>query len=211
MLNRRIVPRAPRDGPVTDFQQALVALIPFLRAVSRGMCGSRALSDDMVQETLERAWRSRASFEAGSNMKAWLFTILRNQLHSQRRRAWRDVAWDEALGGQIEAPPREQEWAIGLTDTARALSALPEHQREALILVAAAGYSHKEAAEIAGAAMGTMKSRVARARVMMSDLLDGRRPLPPRAAASATNEQNGVLAQLAAVTKSRSADTGARS
>ena len=80
------VPSGDVDG---DFRRDLLGLIPFLRAFSRSLCGDRELADDLAQEALAKAWQSRDTFRAGSNLKAWLFTILRNQFYSDRRRAWR--------------------------------------------------------------------------------------------------------------------------
>jgi RNA polymerase sigma-70 factor (ECF subfamily) len=121
------------------FQRELVALIPHLRAFSRVLCGRRAIAEDLAQEALAKAWRARERFELGTNLKAWLFTILRNEFYSHARRAWRETHWDDDLGDNIPAPPREQEWAMELSDAARALNALPDCQREPLILVSAGG------------------------------------------------------------------------
>jgi RNA polymerase sigma factor (sigma-70 family) len=114
------------------FQRELVALIPHLRAFSRVLCGRRAIAEDLAQEALAKAWRARERFELGTNLKAWLFTILRNEFYSHARRAWRETHWDDDLGDNIPAPPREQEWAMELSDAARALNALPDCQRPVL-------------------------------------------------------------------------------
>jgi RNA polymerase sigma factor (sigma-70 family) len=94
--NRLASGELPSTG--RDFEHELVALIPFLRSLARLMCGKRAIAEDMAQEALTRAWRSRDSFEPGTNIKAWLFTILRNLIYAHSRRAWRELQWDEALG-----------------------------------------------------------------------------------------------------------------
>ena len=127
--NRLASTELPSAGGATDFERELVALIPFLRGLSGVMCGKRAIAEDMAQEALTKAWRSRDSFEPGTNIKAWLFTILRNAIYSNSRRAWRELQWDETLGEKIPAPPREQEWALELSDAARALSMLKLEQR----------------------------------------------------------------------------------
>ena len=104
-----------------DFRRDLLDLIPFLRAFSRSLCGDRELADDLAQEALAKAWQSRDTFRAGSNLKAWLFTILRNQFYSDRRRAWRQAPWDESAAERVPVARGEQTWAVQLSDTARAL------------------------------------------------------------------------------------------
>jgi RNA polymerase sigma-70 factor (ECF subfamily) len=176
-----------------------VALIPHLRAFSRGLCGRNAIAEDMAQEALAKAWRARDRFEPGTNLKAWLFTILRNEFCSQARRGWRETHWDCEKGERIAAPANEQEWAMNLSDTARALGGLPDSQREALILVAAGGFSYEDAAKISGIPMGTAKSRVARARAALLKILDGDEPLPRYASARMTSASDDILAQLSAL------------
>jgi RNA polymerase sigma-70 factor (ECF subfamily) len=179
-----------------DFRKDLLGLIPFLRAFSRSLCGDRELADDLAQEALAKAWQSRDTFRAGSNLKAWLFTILRNQFYSDRRRAWRQAPWDDAAAERMPVARGEQIWAVQLSDTARALRGLPAEQREALILVGAGGFSYEDAARISNCAVGTVKSRVARARKALSAALEGNGPLssePRPAGGDATNE---IMAQL---------------
>jgi RNA polymerase sigma-70 factor (ECF subfamily) len=153
----------------------------------------------MAQEALAKAWRSRDSFEPGTNLKAWLFTILRNEFCSHARRGWRETHWDSDKGESIAAPANEQEWAMYLSDAARALGGLSNGQREALILVGAGGFSYEDAAEICGTAMGTVKSRVARARIALSKILDGDKPLPPSLPSRLTGASDNILAQLSAL------------
>jgi RNA polymerase sigma-70 factor (ECF subfamily) len=184
------------DEAEAQFRKGLLALIPFLRAFSRSLCGERELADDLAQEALAKAWQSRETFRPGSNLKAWLFTILRNQFYSDRRRAWRQAPWDESAVERVPAARGEQTWAVQLSDTARALRRLPAEQREALILVGAGGFSYEDAARIANCAVGTVKSRVARARKALIASLEGQGALPnePRpAGGDATNE---IMAQL---------------
>jgi RNA polymerase sigma-70 factor (ECF subfamily) len=171
-------------------------LIPHLRAFSRVLCGRRDLAEDLAQEALAKAWRARERFELGTNLKAWLFTILRNEFYSLARKAWRETHWDDDLGDNIPAPPREQEWAMELSDAARALNALPDCQREPLILVSAGGLSYEEAAGICGTPIGTTKSRVARARAAMTKSLEGSKALPPRPALRTLGTSEDLLAQL---------------
>ena len=127
-------------------------------------------AEDLAQEALAKAWRCRDSFVPGSNLKAWLFTILRNEFYSQQRRAWRQIPWDEGLVKALTSPRDEQQWALELSVTASAIDDLPHGQREALILVGVGGFSYDEAALLSRSAVGTIKSRVARARVAVGRL-----------------------------------------
>ena len=182
-----------------QFQQGLVALIPQLRTYSRVLCGRRAIAEDMAQEALAKAWRGRDRFEPGTNLRAWLFTILRNEYCSHGRRAWRETHWDEVLAERVAVPPIEQEWALELSDIARALGGLNKEQREALILVSAGGFSHRDAARLCETSKGTIKSRIARARAALISTLDGDKPIPPRSGARAEDAANQILGQLTAL------------
>jgi RNA polymerase sigma factor (sigma-70 family) len=160
---------APLPDP--EFKGQLAAVIPHLRAFGRSLSGSRDLADDLVQETLLKAWAARKRFQAGTNMRAWTFIILRNLFLSQMRRARFKGEWDELTASKILAAPASQDRHIELSDMQRALMHLPQPQREALILVGAGGFAYEEAAEICGCAVGTIKSRVARGRVALEGLL----------------------------------------
>src|SRR5450432_2298069 len=161
-----------------DFGTELLGLVPFLRAFARSLTGNQEAADDLAQETLVKAWQSRSSFMPGTNLKAWLFTILRHQFYSDRRRAWRQAPWDAEAAEGIPCGNGDQVWSAELSDTARALQALPSEQREALILVGAGGFSYEEAARISNRAVGTVKSRVARARKALIIVLGGEKALP---------------------------------
>jgi RNA polymerase sigma-70 factor (ECF subfamily) len=187
------------------FERELISLIPQLRAFSRVLCRNRPAADDIVQDTLAKALRSRACFEPGTNMKAWLFTILRNTFYSGTRRSWREMEWNTELGEQIAGPANGQEWTIGLSDAARALGNLPPNQREALILVGAGGFTYEAAGEICDAPSGTVKSRVARGRAALVTMLDGGKTMPRRTAICATDPIGNILAQLSAVTRPNAA------
>ena len=173
----------PRSEPVplpdNEFKDQLGAVIPHLRAFGRSLSGSRDLADDLVQETLLKAWAARKRFQAGTNMRAWTFIILRNLFLSQMRRARFKGEWDDITAAKILAAPASQDKHIELGDMQRALLHLPQPQREALILVGAGGFAYEEAAEICGCAVGTIKSRVARGRVALEALLTGGK-LPSR-------------------------------
>lgn len=177
------------------FQRDLVVLIPYLHAFSRALCHHRDLAEDLTQDALAKAWRARRQFQAGTNLKAWLFTILRNEFYSHRRRAWRETHWDQVKGDCIEAPPDLQVWSLELSDTAHALRALPNNQRDALLLIAAAGFSYEHAAKICKTPVGTMKSRVARGRAALVKNLNG----PPNRRSRLVDQAGGtndILAQL---------------
>ena len=186
-----------KGDPDAQFKADLLDLIPFLRAFARSLCGNQETADDLAQETLVKAWQARNMFAPGTNLKAWLFTILRNQFYSDRRRAWRQAPWDQDAAERIPGSSAEQSWAAELSDTARALSQLSDEQREALILVGAGGFSYEDAAAICHCAVGTVKSRVARARKSLLSLLEGDQPLPPTAqGAEAVDAAEDILAQL---------------
>jgi RNA polymerase sigma factor (sigma-70 family) len=163
--------------PDDEFKDQLAQVIPHLRAFGRSLSGSRDLADDLVQETLLKAWAARKRFQAGTNMRAWTFIILRNLFLSQMRRARFKGEWDDITASKLLAAPASQDRHVELGDMQRALLHLPQPQREALILVGAGGFAYEEAAEICGCAVGTIKSRVARGRVALEHLLsEGKLP-----------------------------------
>lgn len=154
-----------------DVQHQLVATIPHLRAFAISLCGDRTRADDLVQETLVKAWDNLSSFQGGTNLKAWLFTILRNTYFSELRKRKREV--DDAngvLAGRL-AIHGEQLGHMDSQDFERAMQQLSPDQREAITLVGAEGFSYEEVAQIAGCAVGTVKSRVNRARTKLAELL----------------------------------------
>ena len=186
-----------------ELQAGLTKLLPFLRAFARSLAGSRELAEDLTQEALAKVWRSRRSFTPGSNLKAWLFTILRNEFYSYRRRAWRQETWDAEWAETIPAPPEEQRWSVELSDTVRAMESLPEEQREALMLVGVGGFSYDAAAARSSCAVGTAKSRVARARKALRAMLDGRLSPPIQTRPAKSNAINELLAQLTLANEQR--------
>jgi RNA polymerase sigma-70 factor, ECF subfamily len=179
-----------------DFKAELLSLIPFLRAFARSLCGNHDSADDLAQETLVKAWQSRATFAPGTNLKAWLFTILRNQFYSDRRRAWRQTPWDQEAAERLPGTSQDQSWSADLSDTARALRQLPDEQREALILVGAGGFSYADAAAICHCAVGTVKSRVARARKALMEILEGDSTLSPNQRPEQGDAAREIMAQL---------------
>ena len=156
-----------------QFRDNLVAIIPPLRSFARGLCGNRDLADDLAQEAIVRAWAARQSFEPGTNFRAWMFMILRNQFYTTLRKNSRIVAWDPQVAERTLVAEATQQDRVNVQDVAKALQKLPAEQREVLILVGANGVSYEEAAEIMGCAVGTIKSRLARGRVALAALIDG--------------------------------------
>ena len=160
-----------------DWRDAMAGFLPSLRAFAFSLSRNSADADDLVQETLTKAWAHRERFEPGSNLRAWLFTILRNSWYTGAAKRRREVADEEgryAAGLTAEA---SQEWTAELTSLQAALNALPPEHREAIVMVGAAGLSYQEAADISGCAVGTIKSRVNRARHRLAVLLDMEVPL----------------------------------
>ena len=146
------------------FKAELTALIPHMRAFARSLCRDATQADDLAQDALTRAWASRARFVPGTNLKAWTFTIVRNQFYSDKRRSWRSCSLDPEVAEQTLVAVTNPTSALELDELRRAIAMLPQEQQEALILVGAGGMSYEEAGEICGAAVGTIKSRVSRAR-----------------------------------------------
>ena len=159
--------------PDAQFQSDLVALLPHMRAFARSLTGDRTQADDLAQEALLKAWRARASFQPGTNLKAWTFMILRNQFLSDKRRSWRSQPLDPEVAERTLIAADNPSAAMDVSDVRRAMMRLPDEQREALTLIGAAGLSYEEAAEICQTAVGTIKSRVSRARTALQILLAG--------------------------------------
>lgn len=179
-----------------EFEAGLVELMPVVRVFALSLSGRRELAEDLAQETLAKAWGARRSFSPGSNLKAWVFAILRNELYSRRRRDWRQVPWNDVLGASIAAPRGEQHWALELSDTARAMGGLSDPQREALLLVGVGGYSQHDAASLSKIPVGTVKSRLGRARKALKEILDSSTSLPIKSRPSTGDAINEILAQL---------------
>src|ERR1700755_2820388 len=201
---------AGKDSGDGDFKSELLALIPFLRAFARSLTGNQEGADDLAQETLVKAWQRRATFIPGTNLKAWLFTILRNQFYSDRRRAWRQAPWDQEAAERIPGGGEDQMFSAELSDTARALRCLSDEQREALILVGAGGFSYEDAAAICKRAVGTVKSRGARARKTLMAILDGDEALPPPTQPVEGDAANEIMAQLDRLTPGAAAQAARR-
>ena len=157
---------------IPPFKDDLLRAIPSLRAFAVSLSQNADRADDLVQETLVKAWDKQSSFQPGTNLKAWLFTILRNEFYSQMRKRGREVQDSEGVMTARLAVHPSQHGSLDLEDFRIALQRLPEDQREAIILIGASGFSYEEAAEICGCALGTIKSRVNRARARLLKIMD---------------------------------------
>lgn len=162
----------PDPADTGAFKQGLADLVPYLRAFARSLCSNATEADDLTQETLMKAWKARMSFQAGTNLKGWTFRILRNHFYSEQRRAWRKNEICDEDAGVGTARQASQSSAVALAEVYEALDTLPDDQREALVLVGAGGFSYEEAAAICDCAVGTIKSRVSRARVALSEKIN---------------------------------------
>lgn len=155
------------------FGEQLVAILPMLRRFARSLCRQQAMAEDLAQEAVMRGWAARASFVPGTNLRAWVCVILRNRFYTVLRRERRNASWDPAVAERVLVCPAYQESGIMVADVARAMQRLPAAQREMLMLVGASALSYEEAAQAAGCALGTVKSRLARGRQALVNLIDG--------------------------------------
>src|ERR1700724_3520755 len=158
-------------NPHNNVREVMLAAVPSLRAFAISLCGNVDRADDLVQEALLRAWANLSSFEPGTNMSAWLFTILRNLFRSEYRKRRREVPDGDGTYAETLKTQPEQASRGEVEEFRTALAKLPPDQREALVLVGASGFSYEEAAQICGRAGGTIKSRVNRARTRLAELL----------------------------------------
>ena len=153
-------------------REQILAAVPSLRAFATSLTGNRDRADDLVQDAILRAWANINQFERGTNLSAWLFTILRNQFHSEYRKRKREVEdADGSYAARLKKHP-DQQSRLDFEDFRTALATLPLDQRGALLLVGAQGMSYEEAAAVCQVAVGTVKSRVNRARSKLASVLD---------------------------------------
>ena len=156
---------------IVDPREELVQHLPALRAFALSLTRNASAADDLVQDTIEKAWSNLSKFEPGTNMRAWLFTIQRNTFYSDRRKAKFEVAdVDGHFAAALSEKPAH-DGRLAFKDFRVAFNKLPDEQREALILVGASGFSYEEAAEMCGCAVGTIKSRANRGRKRLTELL----------------------------------------
>jgi RNA polymerase sigma-70 factor (ECF subfamily) len=183
------------------FKAGLVALIPHLRAFARTLTGDPTAADDLAQDAMMKAWDARASFEMGTNMKAWTFMILRNQFYSEKRRSWRQSQLDQEAAERTLVAIDDPAAPVALDELRLGLAMLPSEQREALVLVGAGGFAYEEAAEICNCAVGTVKSRVSRARRALQSILD--RGAYERDGAAAGEAMGAILAHAERLSSTR--------
>ncbi len=154
-----------------DPRDELVEHLGALRAFAMSLTRNSAAADDLVQDTIEKAWKNMDKFQPGTNLRAWLFTIQRNAFYSIRRKAKREVAdVDGAMAASLSEKPAH-DGRLALNDFRKAFEQLPDEQREALMLVGASGFAYEEAAEMCGVAVGTIKSRANRGRRRLAELM----------------------------------------
>lgn len=157
----------------------ILPVLPALRAFARSLSGDRVRADDLVQETVLRALVNADKFTPGTNLTAWLVTILRNHFYSESRRRGREVEdADGVFAGRLTTMPNQEDH-LALADLGRALQLLPDEQRDALLRISIEGLTYEEMAEAAGVAAGTIKSRVSRGRTRLQEVLEGSIALPP--------------------------------
>lgn len=173
------------------FKREMLAALPNLRAFAVSLVGRHDRADDLVQDTIMKAWAKQDSFEIGTNIKAWLIKILLNSFYSQMRKNGREVQDSDGILTERLSVHPAQHGALDLQDFRMALNRLPADQREAIILVGASGFSYEEAAEICNCAVGTIKSRVSRARQRLQELLGitGEADYGPDAASTAVTSR----------------------
>ncbi|MDS9466803.1 RNA polymerase sigma factor [Paracoccus sp. MBLB3053] len=164
--------KAARSSQVhADPREELVDHLPALRAFALSLTREGASADDLVQDTIVKAWTHIDKFQPGTNLRAWLFTILRNTFYSARRKTRREVSDTDGIIAARQATRPEHDGRLALEDFRKAFEQLPDEQREALILVGASGFSYEEAANMTGVAVGTVKSRANRGRRRLAELL----------------------------------------
>ena len=178
------------DASMGYDQQELIPLIPHMRGFARMLCRDSTEADDLTQEALARALKSRGAFRTGTSLKSWLFTIVRNQFYSDKRRSWRIAPLDQTMAEETLVALSNPSAGLELEDVRAAMQELCEEQREALILVSVAGLAYEEAAQICGVPRGTIKSRVNRARHRLEEILAGDGPSARGAS------QGGAMAAL---------------
>ncbi|MGH7124872.1 MAG: sigma-70 family RNA polymerase sigma factor [Stellaceae bacterium] len=186
-----------RDEKRDDLHRSVIEQLPHLRAFAVLLSHDRGLADDLVQEAVVRALAHADQFRPGTNFKAWITTILRNSYFNVVRQRSRAAPMSAVAPDSEPSTSGGQEEQLDMRDFERAFKCLPSAQREALLLVGASGFSYEAAAEVAGCAVGTMKSRVARARTSLTRRLDGELEV---------EDADGVLCVSASRGRQRGAD-----
>ena len=159
-------------GTAASWRDDVIKMIPALRAFAWSLSHNASDADDLVQDTLIKAWTNRDKYEMGTNLRAWLFTILRNTYYTTVVRRRREVRDEDGFYAATLTSAANQDWSVAVSALQAALKRLPDEHREALVLVGGAGLTYEEAAEVCGCALGTIKSRVNRARNRLLKLMD---------------------------------------
>jgi len=154
-----------------DPREEIIEHLPALRAFALNLSRNGAAADDLVQDTLLKAWSKFDLYRPGTNLRAWLFTILRNSFYSSRRKQAREVADVDGILAARQATKPDHDGRLALSDLAAVFVRLPVEQREVLILVGALGFTMEEAAQTCGCAIGTVKSRANRGRRALAEML----------------------------------------
>lgn len=175
----RGIPSIAKPANDDDFSRNLVMLIPQLHAFARSLCGHHEFADDLAQEAILKALGAQGGFQPGTNLRAWVFVILRNIFLSEMRRTRFRAEWDDSVAARALTTAPSQEHHLRLGDLQRAFLCLPQAQRDALIVIAVGGLSYEEAAMTCACAVGTIKSRVSRARIALKRMLEDD-ACPPR-------------------------------
>ncbi|MEJ6401372.1 sigma-70 family RNA polymerase sigma factor [Yoonia sp. 2307UL14-13] len=167
--------RASKEDP----RERIITFLPDMRAFAQSLTRNETAADDLLQDAVIKAWKNFHQFRTDTNLRAWLFTIVRNTFYTDLRRKRRELhfAEDSWLHTAGEAPSSNK--IIAVMDFEKAFFQLPDEQREALILVGASGLSYEEAAETCGVAMGTIKSRINRGRKRLAEIMAGDEDGPP--------------------------------
>jgi RNA polymerase sigma-70 factor (ECF subfamily) len=185
-----------------SFVDRLEGLMPQLRAFARGLCRDKVLADDLVQEACLKAWSSMDSFNAEQPMRPWMFRILRNEYYMQMRRAWRDVQVEPEFVETSLVADGMQEISQDFSRMEKLINSLPDNQRDALILVLAAGMTYEEAGEVCGCSAGTIKSRVSRARETVKTRFDSHERVVHSVGADAASGMSALLNRIDEITNS---------
>lgn len=154
-----------------DPRDALIIHLPALRAFALSLARNGTAADDLVQETILKAWSGFDRFQQGTNLRAWLFTILRNCFYTELRKRRREVSDSDGVYAARLVQKPDHDGTLAMRDFEVAFEKLIVEQREALALVGALGFSYEEAAATIGCALGTVKSRVNRGRQRLAELL----------------------------------------
>lgn len=202
-------PRIPLGHGDSDFEAELLSLYPQLKSFTRVLCRDRDNADDLTQSAYAGAWRLRRSFASGMSLRAWLFAFARRRFLLDLRNEWREVAWDDDAATSTDRQVDQGAW-LELSETLAAICHLTGLARVVLLLIGVGGFSYSEAAAICNCSVGTVKSRLWRARRELSAILEGRRKADPKIRGNDRNAAAMLLAELEALASERTFDPNAR-